>query len=299
MSEDECEFISSRGLLKMCERYPKVLRSSNPVVGNYVVNENTLLKGTIYVCNSAIPEFVTKYLDNLKSEKVLVSGDSDDTMVMNEYASKIVNNVYIKHWYCQNWAGGVNEKITIMPIGLDYHTMSTQNMYWGQMTCPLKQENLLLEIRKSMRPLKDRQIKCYSNFHALMGNYNSYTYKQDRINAYTQVPAHLVHAEPSAMTRLNSWMNQSLFAFVLSPHGNGLDCHRTWEAMLLGCIPIVKSSPLDDLFTNLPVLIVKEWSDINEELLNNAIIWATHNDFDYEKLTLKYWLELMKQYLQN
>ena len=27
--------------------------------------------------------------------------------------------------------------------------------------------------------------------------------------------------------------------FVLSPPGHGLDCHRTWEAILLGAIPIV------------------------------------------------------------
>ena len=29
------------------------------------------------------------------------------------------------------------------------------------------------------------------------------------------------------------------YQYVLSPPGHGLDCHRTWEAMLLGAIPIV------------------------------------------------------------
>ena len=37
------------------------------------------------------------------------------------------------------------------------------------------------------------------------------------------------------------------YAFIVSPHRNGLDCHRTWEALVLGCIPIVKTSPIDDL----------------------------------------------------
>ncbi|CAF4740942.1 unnamed protein product, partial [Rotaria sp. Silwood2] len=27
--------------------------------------------------------------------------------------------------------------------------------------------------------------------------------------------------------------------FILSPRGNGLDCHRTWEAFLMGAVPIV------------------------------------------------------------
>jgi len=33
--------------------------------------------------------------------------------------------------------------------------------------------------------------------------------------------------------------------FILSPRGNGLDAHRTWEALLLGVIPIVRSSALN------------------------------------------------------
>ena len=32
------------------------------------------------------------------------------------------------------------------------------------------------------------------------------------------------------------------FAFVASPPGNGFDCHRTWEALILGCIVIVQNS---------------------------------------------------------
>ena len=59
--------------------------------------------------------------------------------------------------------------------------------------------------------------------------------------------------------------------FCLSPHGNGLDCHRTWEAIALGCIPVVKTSPLDRLFSGLPVLIVNSWSDLNESLLSETV----------------------------
>jgi hypothetical protein len=51
-------------------------------------------------------------------------------------------------------------------------------------------------------------------------------------------------------------------AFVASPHGNGLDCHRTWEALALGCIPIVKRSPIDKVFQGLPVWIVGSWKEV-------------------------------------
>lgn len=50
--------------------------------------------------------------------------------------------------------------------------------------------------------------------------------------------------------------------FVLSPAGNGLDCHRTWEAMYLGAIPIVKQADWPFSRYDLPVLIVSNWEDL-------------------------------------
>ena len=50
--------------------------------------------------------------------------------------------------------------------------------------------------------------------------------------------------------------------FVLSPAGNGFDCHRTWEAMYLGAIPILRRAHWPFIRKNLPVLIVDEWEDL-------------------------------------
>ena len=50
------------------------------------------------------------------------------------------------------------------------------------------------------------------------------------------------------------------YEFVLSPPGVGIDCHRTWEILFFGGIPIVESSSLDSLFDDLPVVIVKDTS---------------------------------------
>lgn len=54
--------------------------------------------------------------------------------------------------------------------------------------------------------------------------------------------------------------------FVVSPPGNGLDCHRTWEAMYAGCVPIVlrQAWPFDG--ERLPVLAVDNWGDARELL---------------------------------
>ena len=55
------------------------------------------------------------------------------------------------------------------------------------------------------------------------------------------------------------------YRFIISPHGNGLDCHRTWEALALGCYPIIKSSPLDCMFEGLPVIIVNNWNEVTPD----------------------------------
>eukprot|EP00581_Thalassiosira_minuscula_P011257 CAMPEP_0183725922 /NCGR_PEP_ID=MMETSP0737-20130205/21903_1 /TAXON_ID=385413 /ORGANISM="Thalassiosira miniscula, Strain CCMP1093" /LENGTH=356 /DNA_ID=CAMNT_0025957093 /DNA_START=32 /DNA_END=1099 /DNA_ORIENTATION=- len=60
------------------------------------------------------------------------------------------------------------------------------------------------------------------------------------------------------------------YKFMLSPRGVGLDCYRTWEALYLGMIPVVKTSTLDSMYQGLPVLIVDEWSDLTPELLHGV-----------------------------
>ncbi len=50
--------------------------------------------------------------------------------------------------------------------------------------------------------------------------------------------------------------------FVLSPPGNGPDCHRTWEALYLGSTPIVKSAYWPFKKMDLPVVSIDSWSEL-------------------------------------
>ena len=93
---------------------------------------------------------------------------------------------------------------------------------------------------------------------------------------------------------------QKDFAFVICPHGGGLDCHRNWEALCLGCIPIVKTSAIDNLYKGLPVLIVNDWNIIDNNLLNKTINdykkKFENNEFNMEKIKLSYWNNLINSY---
>ena len=87
--------------------------------------------------------------------------------------------------------------------------------------------------------------------------------------------------------------------FVLSPEGNGLDCHRTWEAMLLNAIPVVKSSTLDALFEDLPVLIIEDWDEITEKFLCEKNEEFTKKEYTMSKLYIHYWFEKIEQIKKN
>ena len=93
--------------------------------------------------------------------------------------------------------------------------------------------------------------------------------------------------------------NMINYSFIISPFGHGFDCIRTFEALCLGCIVIMKKSFLDIIYEELPVLLVDEWTDINKELLDKTLIEFSIKTFNYEKLKMKYWIDIVMSQFDN
>jgi hypothetical protein len=79
--------------------------------------------------------------------------------------------------------------------------------------------------------------------------------------------------------------------FVLSPPGNGIDCHRTWEAIYLGAIPVVLKSCLhESLVNSFPIYATDTWENFlqkSDSELNSLI-----NQFEgteFPALTMEFW----------
>jgi len=258
-----------------------------------------------YVCSHGIMKSVHK-LDNLyhyiKSDKlnefiipnekfILVTGNEDTTIPddFKEKSNEILKSPNLIHWHAQNLTKHDNPKLSAIPIGLDYHTIAEHKSgyeWWGEKETPVKQEQLIAKLNN--KPFYERELKIYCNFlNSIRGKYG----EKDRREALELIPDTLLIKEEKQIPRNKTWEHISNIAFVASPHGNGLDCHRTWEALVLGSIPIVKRSSLDSLYDNLPVLIVNDWIDITEQLLKNTIQLFKRKHFNYEKLTLQYWMK--------
>lgn len=88
------------------------------------------------------------------------------------------------------------------------------------------------------------------------------------------------------------------FSFVASPPGNGLDTHRTWEAMYLGCVPIVLRSFMTERYAELglPVWVIDSFDELQavgeRELEQRYSILRPQ--FDSKVLWFDYWRQRMK-----
>jgi hypothetical protein len=87
--------------------------------------------------------------------------------------------------------------------------------------------------------------------------------------------------------------------FVLCPRGNGIDTHRIWEALYMGSIPIVIYEDAHHLFTDLPILFIDDWNEINEDFLNQKYDEMSIVDWSYDKLKLSYWENFIKQKINS
>ena len=310
--DNHCKYINVRGILKSCDIYSLTPISTIGDLLGYDIDIDTInsMKDskdclTIYVCNTAIPKFAEKLnMKIITCKFILVSGDSDDTcpedLFENENSfKKFIENDNLIHWYSQNCTLLSHPKLTQIPIGLAYHHGYNEDIVSeaAKIISPMKQEAFIEKTNKHI-PFWKRELKCYINFN-FEKNYMYSKFGYDRYEALTKLPKNLIFSEKEEVSRNESWMKQSKYTFVVSPLGNGLDCHRTWEALVLGCIPIVKTSGLDSLYEDLPVLIIEDWNDVTEKLLLKIVkdfkIKHEKGLYNYDRITLEYWIDKIKK----
>ena len=226
-------------------------------------------------------------INYLNNDIILITSDGDISIpssLNNDVVNTILNCNKIKKWFTQNYDKTIiHEKFKNIPIGFDLHTPSLQ--IGRNVQDKIK---FMLKLRNNVKILD----KIFSDTHCNISHYErGKLYKVLRNNS------HIVFSK-ERVNICNITKQYSTYKFVLSPRGNGLDCHRTWELFLLGVIVITKSSPLDSMFidNNLPVVILESWDELNENLDFKLKVWLetyedrTNLDNILPKLTFNYWL---------
>jgi len=299
---ENCIYISNAGLLLTTDETKIITYNKFNSIHNY----NKLLQNQfdgmmIAIKIDKLIEFFTQVFDKITVKFILVSSDCDTEIPLGlmslDNFNIIINDARIIHWFSMNCIESLHPKLSIIPLGINLHSISFQHhhswLWTNEYLSPKNVEDILIHIKDTSSHFSERSKICYSNFHFTLHSKNG---TSDRIDAINKIPKNLIFYEPKEISLKDTWLNQTKYAFVVSPHGNGLDCHRTWEALILGCIVIVKKSPIDSLYDELPVLILNDWSEISEELLNKTIDEYKNKFFNFDKLTTNYWLNKIRSY---
>ena len=258
--------------------------SKNIETFDFNTNKNIIVILTGY--DNIIKYFFNNIIKKVKSKILLILIESDIINITKEY----LDSDKILHCYTWNKMFE-HHKLSCLPIGLNHtrHLVSIKNNTSKNINKKLVCFNCSLNTN-SERILIKNTIEKNLNCDKL--NYIE-PIKTIIINSYTdgkiKVP----------ITNTKCYEDMSKYKFIISPKGAGIDCHRTWESIILGCIPIVKSSSINEIYKDLPILVIDDWSELNVELLEKKYKEINKTKYNYEKLYLNYWTNKFEELLSS
>lgn len=317
---DECNthYVNSYGILTAMDVKPGNPDNDAPSVDPQDYMGKIRNQSTVYVISSALPDFVKRVWPAIPGNVafVLVTGAAITSVPFDHrHGGKggkplnwsrtefehFINDSRIIHWFTQNLVAQ-HPKLSPIPLGIDYRWLNRMGAgkrhigghAWGERQTPQQQEDDLSTIMKASKPWQEREREAYADFSISMGSIHDSRQKAKDMLAQQST----VHFQHARMDRTKVWEAFAEHKYVISPLGSGLDCYRTWEALILGSVPIVPRSEFmnDELFEGLPVKQVSTWKEFDINAIEHTMgTLMNPQTASHEKLTLKYWLDRIHQ----
>lgn len=224
----------------------------------------------IFCVTDLLDLFIARVLPTIKHKFILITHNSD--CATDSRHITLANNGLLIHWFAQNNSIR-HKKITTIPIGLE-----------NRLYCNNGRTSDFKLIKKKSN--KINKILCSFNIHT-----NPNIRQKAKTILIESGLADCIKTTPEAYKEL-----LSRYAFVASPEGNGIDCHRTWEALYLGVIPIVTNPTFYGTFPDFPGLVLTEWNDLlnfDEATLSKAYETYSRKLPDAKFIWITYWTELI------
>jgi len=226
---------------------------------------------SIFVYTHILDFFFNKIYPLLKNNFILVTHNSDAWI--SEKYKQYLDDPKIKKWFAQN-VEYRHDKLIPIPIGV-------ANSQW-----PHGNLNLFDKIR---RENNKKEFLVYKNFDINTSHCNRMHVAKD-----TQFIPMI-----RGRSQEDYWRDISKSVFNICPMGGGTDSHRMWESLYLNSIPIVVDCVHNEGFNDLPMLKIPRqegaWKMLNQEFLKSAYRKITEKVYNYEKLDLEYWKNLIQQ----
>jgi hypothetical protein len=183
------------------------------------------------------------------AELVIHNGD----VIPNSAEMQVLKNSF-KKIYAVNWLGDT-QVASPLPIGLENRDKRRNGV----------PSDYIQEIQKGLPRHNDRDILLLVAF-SLHTNFKE---RSLALKFAQDIPGAVVITKPITPKKYRKLLLRS--QFVLSPPGNGPDCHRTWEALYLGATPIVHRRHWPFLTDQIPVVILDSWDLLAENLRRDFV----------------------------
>jgi len=271
-------------------------------VKNYDFEQSKNEQGISYVCltgyDNVLYHFFTNFINQYSNKVVVVIIESDIIALKKEW----LEHPNLEH--CYTWNKPFHHpKVSALPIGLNFNRQYSIITKWLEEYTQKKKKK---KKKKKKNVQEHNKLLCMncslqtnrSRVMLINKAKQEWTHFCDLLPFVPNSSSHYIKSEVDGQILVNvtnpkCYDQWKRYKFVLSPQGTGLDCHRTWEALLVGCIPIVLSSNLDELYKDLPIVVVQSWNDINKNMLEKEYVRiARHkknNVYNMDSLTLEYW----------
>jgi hypothetical protein len=245
---------------------PNIRSSSDYNKLSNTFNVSLIKDGSIIYTHSLYIRELLILIRNIKKEVTIITHNCDYNI---DETYNIPNNVL--KWYAQN-VNTINPILESIPIGLE-------NTWW------------FIEEHKKEKMLS--KLETPKQVHNLVYvNHNINTNPSKRTIQYEIL-------KDKSFVTLKYGLNGQMFdeylddiynhKFVISPEGNGIDTHRTWECLYMNTIPIEKRNINNQFYTDLPICFVDDWEEITETFLENEYIRITNSKWNLDKLQFEYW----------
>tara|TARA_R100000278_G_C5472318_1_gene164922 strand:+ start:356 stop:1183 length:828 start_codon:yes stop_codon:yes gene_type:complete len=223
-------------------------------------------KNKIFIYTHFIDDFLDKFFDHLDDNTIIITHNSDNH-ITSKY-KKFLDSPKIKKWYCQN-RDFKHKKLHTIPIGI-------ANSQWDH-----GNQKLIKTVRNENR---SKDILVYKQFN--IGTCRSAREECDRITT-----ANGIKMFPYK-SHYDYWASVARSAFIISPRGNGIDCHRIWESLYLKTVPVLIDHECFSEFDHLPILKVpeKDWNNITIEYLREQYpIYKDKFNNTINELDINWW----------
>jgi hypothetical protein len=87
--------------------------------------------------------------------------------------------------------------------------------------------------------------------------------------------------------------------FCISPNGIGIDCVRTWEALLVRTIPVVRRSLVTEHHRDFPLIVLDDWAEFRTIDFSPELYERTWRDWDPDELLLERYLRRIERTLDS